>query len=115
MMLLPLPVSDVTSRSAPGGPAPSLDATPFERPHANRRTREIINHLRLTNWRFTTGGRRPDIRRQGHGGSRNVAATPKPIYYDDREVIHACDSAIMDRYVRLVWAKCDRQVPAISV
>lgn len=35
----------------------------------------------------------------------------KPIYYDDDEVIHACDSAIMDRYVRLVWTKCDRHVP----
>jgi hypothetical protein len=34
-----------------------------------------------------------------------------PIYYDDGEVIHACESAIMDRYVRLVWTQCVRHVP----
>jgi hypothetical protein len=34
-----------------------------------------------------------------------------PIYYDDGEVIHACESAIMDRGVRLVWTKCDTDVP----
>jgi hypothetical protein len=33
------------------------------------------------------------------------------IYYDDGDVIHACDSAIMDRGVRLVWTKCDMDVP----
>ena len=35
----------------------------------------------------------------------------EPIYYDDGEVIHGCESAIMDRYVRLVWTKCVRHVP----
>ena len=35
----------------------------------------------------------------------------QPIYYDDGEVIHACESAIMDRGVRLVWTKCDMDVP----
>jgi hypothetical protein len=34
-----------------------------------------------------------------------------PIYYDDGEVIHVCESAIMDRYVRLVWTQCVRHVP----
>ena len=36
----------------------------------------------------------------------------QPIYYDDGKVIHACDSAIMNRGVRLVWTKCDMDVPA---
>jgi hypothetical protein len=35
----------------------------------------------------------------------------EPIYYDDGELIHGCESAIMDRYVRLVWTKCVRHVP----
>jgi hypothetical protein len=35
----------------------------------------------------------------------------RPIYYDDGNVIHACESAIMDRGVRLVWTKCDMDVP----
>jgi hypothetical protein len=35
----------------------------------------------------------------------------QPIYYDDGKVIHACESAIMDRGVRLVWTKCDMDVP----
>jgi hypothetical protein len=35
----------------------------------------------------------------------------QPIYYDDGRVIHACDSAITDRGVRLVWTKCDMDVP----
>ena len=35
----------------------------------------------------------------------------QPIYYDDGKVFHACDSAIMDRGVRLVWTKCDIDVP----
>jgi hypothetical protein len=34
-----------------------------------------------------------------------------PIYYDDGHVIHACESATMDRGVRLVWTKCDMDVP----
>ena len=34
-----------------------------------------------------------------------------PISYDDGKVIHACESAIMDRGVRLVWTKCDMDVP----
>jgi len=33
------------------------------------------------------------------------------IYYDDSRVIHACESAIIDRGVRLVWTKCDMDVP----
>lgn len=35
----------------------------------------------------------------------------QPIYYDDGKVIHGCDSAIMDRDVRLVWTKCNMGVP----
>jgi hypothetical protein len=35
----------------------------------------------------------------------------QPIYYDDGEFIHACESAITDRGVRLVRTKCDRDVP----
>jgi hypothetical protein len=35
----------------------------------------------------------------------------EPIYYDDGRVIHACESTIMDRGVRLVWTKCDMDVP----
>jgi hypothetical protein len=37
--------------------------------------------------------------------------TTEPIYYDDGEVIHACESAIIDGGVRLVWTKCDMDVP----
>jgi hypothetical protein len=33
----------------------------------------------------------------------------EPFYYDDGDVIHAC--AIMDDGVRLVWTKCDMDVP----
>jgi hypothetical protein len=33
------------------------------------------------------------------------------IYYDDGQAIHACESAILDRGVRLVWTKCDMDVP----
>jgi hypothetical protein len=36
----------------------------------------------------------------------------RPIYYDDGEFIHACESAITGQGVRLVWTKCDRVVPA---
>ncbi len=43
---------------------------------------------------------------------RQTRQITHPIYYDDGKVIHACESAIMDRGVRLVWAKCDRDVPA---
>jgi hypothetical protein len=35
----------------------------------------------------------------------------QPIYYDDGDVIHACESAITDRGVRLVWTQCDMDVP----
>jgi hypothetical protein len=35
----------------------------------------------------------------------------EPMYYDDGEFIRACDSAIMDRGVRLAWTKCDMDVP----
>ena len=35
----------------------------------------------------------------------------QPLYYDDGKVIHACGSAIMDSGVRLVWTKCDMDVP----
>jgi hypothetical protein len=35
----------------------------------------------------------------------------QPIYYDDGKVTHACESAIMDRGIRLVWTKCDMDVP----
>jgi hypothetical protein len=34
-----------------------------------------------------------------------------PIYYDDGEFIHACESAIMGRGVRLMWTKYDMDVP----
>ena len=34
-----------------------------------------------------------------------------PIYHDDGKVIHACESAIMESGDRLVWTKCDRDVP----
>jgi hypothetical protein len=37
----------------------------------------------------------------------------QPIYYDDGTVIHACKSAIIDGGVRLVWTKCDMDVPTI--
>jgi hypothetical protein len=37
----------------------------------------------------------------------------EPIYYDDGEVIHACESAIMDRGIPLVWTKCDMTCPTI--
>jgi hypothetical protein len=30
-----------------------------------------------------------------------------PIYYDDGDVIHACDSTIPQPGVRLVWTRCD--------
>src|SRR3954467_10473106 len=75
IMAAPLAGERCHLSSAPGGPAPSLDATPFDRPHANRRTREIINHLRLTNWRFTKGGRRPDIRARATAG---LLTLPQP-------------------------------------
>ena len=32
----------------------------------------------------------------------------QPIYYDDGEVIHACDSA---SGIPLVWTKCDMDMP----
>ena len=35
----------------------------------------------------------------------------QPLYYDDGKVIHACESAIMESGDRLVWTKCDRDVP----
>ena len=35
----------------------------------------------------------------------------QPIYYDDGRVIHACESAIMESGDRLVWTKCDMDVP----
>jgi hypothetical protein len=35
----------------------------------------------------------------------------EPIYYNDGEFIHACESAIMGRGVRLMWTKCDMDVP----
>jgi len=38
----------------------------------------------------------------------------QPIYYDDGKVIHACDSAIMNRGVRLVWTKCGSGSPPAS-
>jgi hypothetical protein len=41
-------------------------------------------------------------------GTRQIT---QPIYYDDGKVVHACDSAIMDRGVRLVRTKCDMDVP----
>jgi hypothetical protein len=35
----------------------------------------------------------------------------EPMYYDDGEFIHACESAIVNGGVRLVWTKCDMDVP----
>jgi hypothetical protein len=35
----------------------------------------------------------------------------EPIYYDDGEAIHASESTIMHPGVRLVWTKCDMDVP----
>jgi hypothetical protein len=35
----------------------------------------------------------------------------EPIFYDDGDVVHAFESAIMARGVRLVWTKCDMDVP----
>jgi hypothetical protein len=35
----------------------------------------------------------------------------EPIYYDDGEAIHAGESTIMHPGVRLVWTKCDMDVP----
>jgi hypothetical protein len=34
-----------------------------------------------------------------------------PIYYDDGDVIHACESTILHPGVRLVWTKCDMDAP----
>jgi hypothetical protein len=38
----------------------------------------------------------------------------EPRYYDDGEFIHACESAIVNGGVRLVWTKCDMDVPEKS-
>jgi len=40
---------------------------------------------------------------------REIAA---PIYYDDGTAIHACESCLMYPGDRLVWTRCDRDVPA---
>jgi hypothetical protein len=52
-----------------------------------------------------------NLARQDLGGeqSKEIAA---PLYYDDGNVVHACESGIIDEGVRLVWTKCDRDVPA---
>jgi hypothetical protein len=34
-----------------------------------------------------------------------------PMYYDDGEFIHACESSIVNGGVRLVWTRCDMDVP----
>jgi hypothetical protein len=36
----------------------------------------------------------------------------EPIYYDDGTAIHACESCLMYPDDRLVWTRCDRDVPA---
>jgi hypothetical protein len=41
-------------------------------------------------------------------GTRQIT---QPIYYDEGTFIHACERAIMDRGVPLVWTKCDMDVP----
>jgi hypothetical protein len=35
----------------------------------------------------------------------------EPIYYNDGEFIHACESALVNGGVRLVWTRCDMDVP----
>jgi hypothetical protein len=40
-----------------------------------------------------------------------AAEITRPIYYDDGAVIHECDSGVLDRGVRMVWTKCDIDVP----
>jgi hypothetical protein len=54
----------------------------------------------------TRGRVRPDP-----GGEQTKEIT-SPIYFEDRKVIHACESGIIVPGVRLVWTKCDRDVPA---
>ena len=34
-----------------------------------------------------------------------------PIYYDDGKAIHVCESCLMYPGDRLVWTRCDRDVP----
>ena len=41
----------------------------------------------------------------------NTRLAAGPIYYDDGEFIHARESAIVNGGVRLVWTKCDMDVP----
>jgi hypothetical protein len=45
-----------------------------------------------------------NLARQDLGGeqSKEIAA---PLYYDDGNVVHACESGIIDEGVRLVWTK----------
>jgi hypothetical protein len=38
----------------------------------------------------------------------------EPIYYDEGDAIRACDSAIVDRGIRLVWTRCAIDVPETS-
>jgi hypothetical protein len=51
------------------------------------------------------GNARPDP-----GGQQTNEITD-PLYYNDGKVIHACESGIIVPSVRLVWTKCDRDVP----
>jgi hypothetical protein len=41
----------------------------------------------------------------------NTRPAAGPMYYDDGEFIHACESSIVNGGVRLVWTKCDMDVP----
>lgn len=35
-----------------------------------------------------------------------------PLYWDDGKVIHLCESTPVDNMPRLLWTKCQKDVPA---
>jgi hypothetical protein len=52
-----------------------------------------------------------NLPRQDLDGEQGKEITA-PLYYDDGTVIHVCESSIFDPGIRLVWTKCDRDVPS---
>lgn len=36
----------------------------------------------------------------------------KPIYWNDKRVVHACETSLVHPGVRLIWTLCQKDVPA---